>query len=107
MKLMASGQVFMGAITEGWIFGVFTLAQGDCFLFSQLEGDGRQAGSFMGTVAKGLILGTPTGTPVVRSGFKFENRGDAFSDNRFIHRSPPGIGIGDKGSMRPVHHDGG
>jgi hypothetical protein len=76
----------MRTVAEGGSFRVFALAPGHGFGLANINFHGRELGSFMGTVAKGLFLGLAAGAPIVGSCFGLLNRRRFLSDNWSFHR---------------------
>jgi len=64
---------------------MLTLAPGHGFGLGNINFDGRELSSFVGTVAKGLFLGLPASAPPIGSFFRLLNRGGFLSDHWILH----------------------
>src|SRR5512143_3847834 len=79
-------ECLMCAIAEGRRLGLLALAEGDLFLFRYGELDRREAGSFVGSVTKRLVLGAPALTPVVGSRFQRQHSRLLGCNEWFLHQ---------------------
>ena len=75
----------MTAIALWRIFRVLASTECHFGLFGQFESQWLKLRTGMGTIAHGLFLGTPTGTPGVFAGHEGDYTGSPTRDNLFIH----------------------
>lgn len=78
-------KVLVRSVAEGRSFGMFALAPGHGFGLVNLNFQGRELSSFVGTVAKRLRLGFPASAPPIGSFFGLLNGGGFLSDDWNFH----------------------
>ena len=79
-------KVLVRSVAEGRILRVFAQAPGHCFGLIDLNLQGRELRSLVGTVAKGLLLGFPASAPMIGSLFGLLNQGGFLSNDWSLHK---------------------
>jgi len=75
----------MGAVAEGFVFGIFTLAEGHLFFGVDGEGDRREFGALMRPITKRLFLRFSTLAPLIGARFEFHDGGLLIGNGWFRH----------------------
>ena len=79
-------KVLVRSVAKGRTLRVFALAPSHSLGLANLDFQGRELCSFVGAVAKGLLLGLPASAPIIGSFFDLLNRRGFLSNDWSLHR---------------------